>query len=190
MGKLIYSHHVSIDGFIEGPNGELDWAVVDEDLYRRFNDQEGSIGAHLYGRRTYENMARFMPAIAQDAAAPAYVVESARIWLDKPKVVFSRTLARVEWKSRLVKERAGDEIANLKREIQKDMYLAGASLAASVIPLGLIDEYRLYIHPVVLAAGKPMFPRDGTVLRLQLSEATKLGGGVVLLRYHPSTDSD
>ena len=190
MGRLICSHHVSLDGFIEGPNGELDRAIVDEELYRRFNDQEGAIGAHLYGRRTYENMAQFIPALAQDPAAPDYLVETARFWLDKPKIVFSRTLARAEWKATLVRERASEEIAKLRREADKDMYLAGANLADSVIPLGLIDEYRLYVHPVVLGGGKPFLPRDGGVLRIRLAEATRLGASVVLLRYHPSSEGD
>lgn len=183
MGRLIYSHHVSVDGFVEGPNGALDWATVDEQLYRRFNEQESAIGAHLYGRRTFENMAKVMAAAPQDPSAPDYVVESARIWLDKSKIVFSRTLDRVEWNARLVKENVGEEIAALKQQVAKDIYLAGANLAASVLPLGLIDEYRMYVHPVALGAGKLMFPRDGTSLRLHLIEATSLGSGVVLLRY-------
>ena len=184
MGKVIYSHNVSLDGYIEGPNGELDWATVDEALYRRFNALESTIGAHLYGRRTYQSMASVMHSVSLDAAAPDYVAESAGIWLDKPKFVFSRTLERVEWNSTLVKENIGEVVADLKRRIDKDMYLAGADFASSVIPLGLIDEYRLYVHPVVLGAGKPMLPRDGGGLRLGLEEATRLGSGVVLLRYH------
>ncbi len=183
MGKLIYSHHVSLDGYIEGPPGELDWAQVDETLYRRFNDQEAGIGAHVYGRRAFEGMAKVMPAMAQDPTAPDYSVEAARIWLAKTKVVFSRTLRRVEWGARLAKDGPGEEIAGMKHEIDKDMYLAGANLAASVIPLGLVDEYRLYVHPVLLGAGKPMFPREGAMLRLRLEEATTLKPGVVLLRY-------
>ena len=183
MGKVIYSHNVSLDGYIEGPNGELDWAIVDESLYRRFNELENAIGAHLYGRRTYQSMAKAMLWASQDNAAPDYVAESARIWLDKPKFVFSKTLERVEWNSTLVKDNVGEEIAKLKRQIDKDMYLAGANLASSVIPLGLIDEYRLYVNSVVLGAGKAMFPRDGGTMPLRLEEVSRLGSGVVLLRY-------
>jgi dihydrofolate reductase len=90
MRKVIYSHHVSLDGFIEGPNGELDWAVVDEELHRRFNDLESTIDAHLYGRRVYETMAAYQSTADQNPSAPEYEVEYARIWQNKPKIIFSK----------------------------------------------------------------------------------------------------
>ena len=183
MRKVIYSHHVSLDGFIEGPNGELDWAVVDEELHRRFIDLESTIDAHLYGRRVYETMAAHQSTADQNPSAPEYEVEYARIWQNKPKIVFSKTLERVEWNSRLVRSNVGEEIAKLKGQPGKDMYLAGANLASTVIQLGLIDEYWLYVNPVVLGGGKPMFPALDTRLHLRLLETRTFGCGVVLLRY-------
>jgi dihydrofolate reductase len=93
MRKVIYEIMASLDGFIEGPNRELDWAIIDEELHRYFNDHERAVGAHLYGRRMYETM-RYWQTADADPSNPAYVVEYARIWQNMPKIVFSRTLER------------------------------------------------------------------------------------------------
>lgn len=134
-------------------------------------------------RRVYEKMAAYLSVADQNPSAPEYVVECARIWQKKPKIVFSRTLQRVEWNSRLVRDNVAEEITKLKEQPGQDMYLAGANLALTVIPLGLIDEYRLYVNPVVLGGGKPMFPTLDNLLRLRIVETRTFGCGVVLLRY-------
>jgi len=185
MRKVIYSQMVSLDGFIEadpsyqGPN----WAVSDEELSRHFVDHENTIDAHLYGRRIYENLAAWWPRAAKDPAIPTYLAEYGRVWMNKAKFVFSKTLDHVEWNSRLVKENAAEEIAKLKAQPGKDLSLYGSILASTVIPLGLIDEYWFYLNPAVLGRGKPMFPALETVLRLQLVQSRTFGCGLVLLRY-------
>ena len=185
MRKVIYTHMVSLDGFIEadesykGPN----WAVSDEELSRHFIDTESAIDAHLYGRRIYQHLATWWPIAGKDPSTPEYMVEYARIWMNKPKIVFSRTLDHVEWNSRLVKENAAEEIAKLKVQPGKDLSLFGSILASTVIPLGLIDEYLFYVNPAVLGRGKPMFPALDNVLHLRLVETRAFGCGVVLLRY-------
>jgi dihydrofolate reductase len=102
MRKVIYSMGVSLDGFIEGPNRELDWSTPDEELHRFWNDQARKIGTSLYGPRLYELMADYWPTADTNPSAPGHVVEFARIWRDMPRIVFSTTLERVDWNGRLV----------------------------------------------------------------------------------------
>jgi dihydrofolate reductase len=182
MRKVIYSFSVSLDGFIEGPNREIDWSAPDEELHRFFNEQSRQVGTSLYGRRLYELMSAYWPTADADPSAPDYVVEFARIWKATPKVVFSRTLEKVEWNSRLVRDNLAEEVAKLKAEPGKDMDLGGATLAATFMRLGLIDEYRLFVHPVVLGSGTPYFPALDHLINLRLVE-TRTFGRVVYLRY-------
>ena len=183
MRKVIYSMGVSLDGFVEGPNRELDWSTPDEELHRFWNDQAREIGTSLYGRRLYELMADYWPTADEDPSAPGYVVEFARIWRDTPKVVFSTTLEKVDWNSRLVRDNIAEEVTKLKAQPGKDMDVGGPTLASSLIPLGLIDEYRPVVHPVVLGAGTPFFPALGSAISLRLVETRTFGSGVVYLRY-------
>ena len=106
MRKVIYWMSVSLDGFIETPNRELDWVIVDEELHTFFNDQAREMGAFLYGRRTYEIMVDYWPTADTNPSAPEHEVEFARIWKNMPKIVFSKTLDKVEWNSRLVRDDA------------------------------------------------------------------------------------
>jgi dihydrofolate reductase len=180
---VIYAMNVSLDGFVAGPNGELDWGIVDEELHRYFNDLSREVGTFLYGRRMYELMARDWPTAGLDPSAPDYVVEFARIWKDKPKVVFSKTLEQVEWNSRLVRENVAEEVAALKEQSPQDLDLGGPTIAATLMRLGLIDEYRLLVHPVVLGGGTPYFSALDHSINLRLVETRTFGSGVVLLRY-------
>jgi len=186
MRKVIYSMMVSIDGFIEGPDPELDWGTVDEELHRFANDQAREASAFLYGRGVYEVMAGYWPTAGSGPSVPDYEVEFARIWNEKPKLVFSRTLDRVGWNSRLIREAdIAEEVRKLKEKPGKDLALAGANLAATFMRLGLIDEYRPIVHPVVLGGGKPFFPPVDQPLNLRLVETHAFGSGVVYLRYLP-----
>ena len=186
MRKVIYALSVSLDGFIEAANGDLSWGFPDEELHRHFNEREAMIDVQLYGRRLYEGMVAFWPTADEDPEAPEYVVEYARIWKDKPRVVFSTTLDHVESNARLVRENISEVVERLKEQPGEYMSVGGAGLAASCIERGLIDEYWLYVHPVVLGEGKPMFPALRERLTLQLVETQTFGSGVVLLRYRVS----
>ena len=183
MRKVIYAMNVSLDGFIEDPTGAIDWSALDEELHQFFNDQEYDIDTHLYGRGMYEIMSDFWPTADLNPSAPAYVVEYARLWKRTPKIVFSRTLEQVGENAMLVRDNIADEIAKLKAQPGKDMSLGGAGIAASFMRLDLIDEYQVYIHPIVLGGGKPMFPELDAEISLQLAETRTFGSGVVLLRY-------
>jgi dihydrofolate reductase len=183
MGRLIYSMSVSLDGFVETPSRSLDWVLIDEELHSLFNDEARAMSAFVYGRRLYELMAGYWPTAEADPSATPAMLEFARIWRDKPKIVLSRTLDRVDWNSRLLHEGAAQEVARLKAQPGFDMNVGGPAAASTMLRAGLIDEYRLYVHPVILGAGTPFFPAlDGRV-GLNLVETRSLGSGVVCLRY-------
>lgn len=183
MPDVIYSMLVSLDGFIEGPNRELDWHQIDEEFHTRVNDQLRDAGAFLYGRRMYELMADFWPTADQDPAAPDYVAEFARIWRAVPKVVFSRTLDRVDWNARIVRDGIADAVADLKGQASGDLWVSGPTIAAAFEELGLIDEYELMVQPVILGRGTPMFAPSSRRSEVRLVESRTLGSGVVILRY-------
>jgi dihydrofolate reductase len=182
MRKLIYSMGVSLDGFIAGPGGEIDWSTPDEELHRFHNQQTLQTGAQLYGRRLYEVM-RFWETAEEQPSTTELELEFARIWKEMPKIVFSKTLERVEGNARLVRDGAADEVAKLKKQPGKDLAVGGAGLAASLIKLGLVDEYRLFVSPIVLGAGTPYFPALDTRINLELLETRTFGSRVVYVRY-------
>ena len=174
---------VSLDGFIEGPNRQLDWHMVDDELHSHFNGQLRDMGAFIYGRVNYEMMAGFWPTADSDPSSTAPMVEFARIWRDMPKIVFSRTLERADWNTTVVRDVVPQEVMELKAQPGGDLALGGADLAASFMRHDLIDEYRLYIHPIVIGRGKPLFRPSDTKIELRLAETRTFGNGVVLLRY-------
>jgi dihydrofolate reductase len=181
--KLIYSMMVSLDGFVETPGRSLDWVLMDEELHSFANEQARELGTFLYGRRLYEVMAAYWPTADADPAAPAYLLDFARIWKGTPKLVFSTTLEQVGWNSTLVKHVDPDEISRLKQQAGSDIDVGGPTLAATFMRLGLIDEYRLLVHPVILGSGTPFFPAMEDRIALQLVETRTFGSGVVYLRY-------
>ncbi|MDX6707094.1 MAG: hypothetical protein QOD83_1066 [Solirubrobacteraceae bacterium] len=182
MRKVIYSLGVSLDGFIAGPKGEIDWSPPDEERHRFHNQQTRELGAHLCGRRLYEAMVYWETADENPSAAE-HELEFARIWKDLPKIVFSKTLEKVEGNARLVRDGVAEEIAKLKQQPGKDVAVAGAGLASTVIKLGLVDEYRLFVNPVILGGGTPYFPPLEERIDLELVETQTFSSRVVYLRY-------
>jgi dihydrofolate reductase len=183
MGKLIYGMSVSLDGFIDTPSHSLDWALVDDELHSHFNDQAREISASLYGRRMYELMMEYWPTAETDPEAAPAEVEYAGIWKNTPRIVFSRTLTGVDPGSRLVRDDPVEEVTRLKAQPGFDMDVGGASLASTLIRAGLVDEYRISIHPVILGAGTPFFPGLEDRIGLKLVETRTFDSGVVYLRY-------
>jgi dihydrofolate reductase len=183
MSRIIYWMQVSLDGFIARPDGELDWANVDDELHTFANEQARALGTFLYGRRMYEVMAGYWPTAHLDPSTSPVELEFARIWNDRPKIVFSKTLDRVAGNARLLREVVADEIAALKAQPGNDMGLGGANIATTFMRLGLIDDYLLLVHPVVLGSGIPGFPPLETTTRLRLVETWTFHSGVVYLRY-------
>jgi len=189
MRKLVYSMSVSLDGFITDGDGAIDWTAPDEELHRFHNRQGRETGMHLYGRRLYEAMAPWETR-DQDPDAPEAELEWAAIWKELPKVVFSTTLESVEGNARLVGGDAVAEIARLKEEPGEGaLAVGGAGLAASVVRAGLVDEYALFVFPVVLGAGTPFFPALEERIPLDLVETRTFGSRVVYLRYAVRRDA-
>ena len=183
MRKIVWMSSVSVDGYMEGPNREIEWHMVDDELHRHLNGWLAGAGGFLEGRVTYDLMAQFWPTADQDPDAPPTIVEFARIWRDMPKIVYSRTLEQADWNARVVREVVPTEVLALKAQPGGDLVLGGADLASDFARHDLIDEYRLYVHPLVIGRGRPMLrPSEAKVL-LELIDTHSFGNGVVLLRY-------
>jgi dihydrofolate reductase len=189
MRKIVLMMSVSVDGFIEGPDRELDWHMVDDELHGHFNEVLGAMGAFLSGRVTYELMAGFWPTADTDPSSTGPMVEFARIWRDMPKIVFSRSLERADWNTVVARDVVADEIQELKAQPGGDLALGGADLAAAFMRQDLIDAYRLYVHPVVIGRGKPLFQPSDVKAGLGLAGTRTFGNGVVLLHYLRDTQA-
>lgn len=182
MTKLIYSMNPSLDGFISGPDGNFDWSVPDEELHRFHNERISALGGHLLGRRLYETMVYWETA-REDPDAPDYMREFAGIWQALPKVVFSKTLTEVVGNTSLARGSIAQEAAELMERTEKDVAIGGAQLAGAAIELGLVDEFHLFVNPVVVGGGKPLFPDLARTIPLNLRETRTFAGRVVYLRY-------
>ncbi|MCB5272931.1 Dihydrofolate reductase [Arthrobacter sp. SO5] len=187
MRKVILMMQVSLDGYIEGPDQDISWHQVDEELHRHFNDELRQMGGFLNGRVTHELMADFWPTADADPTSSPTMVEFAGIWRDMPKTVYSRTLGNAGWNTTVVRDVAVEEVLQLKQQPGGDLSLGGSDLAASFRRLGLIDEFRIYVHPVLIGRGKPLFQETDATTGLRLLESRTFGNGVVLLRYAPQS---
>ena len=186
MGKLVYLMNVSLDGYVETPDHSLDWATVDEEIHRWFGDRSRETDAFLYGRRLYELMNDYWPTAESDPAATDYMIDFARVWNATPKIVFSTSLTRVDGNSRLVSGDVGDVLARLRAEFPGELSVAGPTLAAQFIKRGLVDEYRVVVHPVILGAGLPFFPGLERPVGLRLTETRRFASGATCQSYVPA----
>ena len=183
MGDLIYSMSVSLDGFIAGPGGEIDWSAPDEELHRFHNQRVREVGVQLCGRRLYETMLYWETA-DQDPSLDDLQLEWTALWKPLPKVIFSTRLSAVEGNARLASGGLAEEIERLRSEPgEGDIAIGGATLAAEAAALGLIDEYRPRVHPVLVGGGIPFFPRREHRVDLELVGTRTFGSRVVALRY-------
>jgi dihydrofolate reductase len=157
--------------------------MVDDELHRHFNEQLSAMGAFLDGRVTYELMAGFWPTADTDPSSTGPMVEFARIWRDMPKIVYSRTLEHADWNSTVVRDVVPEEVRELKAQPGGDLALGGPDLADTFRRLDLIDEYRVYVHPVLIGRGRPLFTPSDARTELRLRETKRFGNGVVLVRY-------
>ncbi|GGZ36951.1 deaminase [Streptomyces inusitatus] len=183
MRGVTYSMGVSLDGYIVGPDGRFDWTEPDEELFRFVTDEIREVGVHLLGRRLYETMLYWETA-DQDPSLGGSLREWAAIWKPLPKVVFSTTLSTVRGSARLASGGLPEEIERLRAEPgEGDIAIGGATLAAEAAALGLIDEYRARVHPVLVGGGVPFFPRRERRVDLELVGTRAFGSGVVCLRH-------
>ncbi len=181
MRRLIYSLTVSLDGFIAGPDGAIDWSVPDEELFRFHTQHVREIGVHICGRRLYETMVYW--ETAEESPLDAAHVEFAQLWKALPKVVFSTTLESVVGNTRLAGDGVGEEVSRLREQSGKDIAVGGAGLARACMELQLNDEWRLFVSPVLLGGGTPYFPTLNERVNLELVETKTFGSRVVYLRY-------
>ena len=179
----MYLMNVSLDGYVEDRAGTLEWTVMDEELHQWFNDDMRRYDAMLYGRRLYETMVPYWPMAASDPDMSEVELEFARLFLDTPKIVFSSTLESVAWNSRLVRGDVAEALPKLREEFAGDISVGGPSLAAGLIANGLVDEFKLVVHPVILGGGKRYWPEHDQPLDLELVEERRLGSRFLLLDY-------
>jgi dihydrofolate reductase len=180
---------MSLDGYASGPDGAFDWPVVTPELQRMFVDELGRAGAFLYGRKVYEGMAAFWPTADEVPGMSAETAEYARIWRPMPKVVFSTTLQHADWNTRIAGE-VNATVDELKRQPGNGLVLfGGPDIAATFIEQGLVDEYRLFVHPVTLGGGTSLFPASGVRHKLDLVEARTFAGGVTHVHYRPAASA-
>ena len=183
MRSVVYSMGVSLDGYIVGPDGDITAPPPDEEVWRVVTDEIRGVGVHLMGRGLYETML-FWETADQDPSLDHSEVEWAAIWKPLPKVVFSTTLSAVQGHARLASGGLAEEIERLRAEpAEGDIAIGGATLAAEAAALGLIDEYRARVYPLLVGGGMPFLPRRERRLDLELVENRTLSSSVVCLRY-------
>ena len=182
MRKIIYMVHVSLDGYIEGPDGEFDWPVVGPELSAYAIGLNDRVDTLLYGRVVWDMMSAFWP-YAESMSDDEHDLRFAPIWRETPKVVFSRTLEKADWNTRVISDNLAEEVAEMKRRPGKDLLLTGGSdLAATLTGLGRIDEYHIIVQPVVLGGGKPLFAAAKERLGMRLLDSRTFDSQTVLLR--------
>lgn len=183
MRRVTYSMGISLDGYIVGPDGRFDWTVPDEEVFGFVTEEIRGVGDYLLGRRLYETMLYWETA-DQDPSLGQPMLDWAALWKRLPKVVFSSTLSSVQGNARLASGGPAVEIGRLRAESgQGDIAIGGATLAAEAAELGLIDEYRARVYPVLVGGGIPFFPRRERRVDLELVETRAFGSGVAYLRY-------
>lgn len=184
MRTLGFAMNVSLDGYTAAPDGDLGWSAPSDELFSYWSDRLGSTGTALYGRRLWEDMSSHWPTADEQLGATPAHVQYARRWRDMPKVVFSTTMhGPLQWNARLATEDAVVEINRLKGEDGGPMDIGGPTLAAAAMRAGLIDEYVLVTHPVLIGGGTPFFTVLGNWVDLRLTETRTFPDGVLLTRY-------
>jgi dihydrofolate reductase len=179
--SVTYSMSTSLDGYIVGPDGGFDWGLEPE-VFRFWIDEIRDVGVHLMGRRLYETML-YWETVDQTSLDDAQL-EWAALWNPLPKVVFSTTLTEVQGHARLASGGLAAEIERLRAEPgEGDIAIGGATLAAEAAALGLIDEYRVVVYPVLVGGGIPFFARNERRVDLELVETRTFNSRVVYLRY-------
>ena len=187
MAKLIYSALASLDGYVADEDGNFDWAEPDEEVHTFLNDLERPVGTYLYGRRMYQTMV-FWERPPDLAAQPPVVQDFAKIWQAADKIVYSKTLQTVSSaKTRIEREFDVEEVRQLKANAARDLTVGGSELAAQAIEAGLVDDYQLFLVPVVVGGGKRWLPGNGVRVNLELVDERRFRNGTVYLHYRART---
>jgi dihydrofolate reductase len=182
MAKLIYSAITSLDGYVADEDGKFDWAAPDEEVHRFVNDLERPVGTYLYGRRLYETMVYWETAHTLPDQPP-FIQDFAGIWQAAYKIVYSKTLEMVSSaKTRIERDFDPDAVRQMKAAADRDISVGGPDLATQAIKAGLVDEYHLFLTPIIVGGGQQSLP-DNVRLELELLEERRFGNGVVHLHY-------
>ncbi|WP_353719885.1 dihydrofolate reductase family protein [Dyadobacter sp. 676] len=185
MRKLVLFAHMSLDGFAGDINGGLDFLSYNDELQQFAEELVKTVGAPVYGKNTYHLMEGYWPTVLNNPNASRHALQHARWVQDIPKIVFSTTLTSAYWNNTtLIKSNVEEEVNKLKQQPGKDLVIFGSpGLAKSLMNLGLIDEYKLSLHPVILGKGISLFDSNTQMSKLKLQESKTLGSGVVTLHY-------
>jgi len=187
MGRMTYWMNVSMDLRIEHAQNEQGggtWMRIDEELHREFNARARRLDASVEGRVIYETMEAFWPKAADDQTLPDFMREYGRIWIDAPKVLVSNTRREAKYNTRIVGgSDAIDQLAQLRRDTKGDIGVGGATVATQLLRHGLLDELLLFVHPVILGSGRPLFDDYTSLVDCDLAEHTTFANGVAMHRY-------
>jgi dihydrofolate reductase len=182
--RVIVWMQVSLDGFTQGPNGEFDWPQVQGEVHRYFVDTLRDAGTFVYGRHVFEMMASYWPTADADPRSTQSQVDYSVIWKPMPKLVVSRTLKAADWNATVTDHVDAEVVAALKARSEGDIYLfGGAETVGEFARLDLIDEYQLFVHPILLGGGTPLFPPLSERQAMSVQEARIFDGAVTGLRY-------
>ena len=182
MAKLTYGAISSLDGFVADDDGKFDWAEPDAEVHAFVNDLERLAGTHLYGRRLYEVLVAW-ETIDKDRDQPPFILDFAKIWQEADKIVYSRTLESVSSaRTRIEREFDPEAVRELKATSESDLLIGGPELAGQAIRAGLVDEYHLFLAPVLVGGGKRALP-DGVRVNLELLDERRFASGFIYLRY-------
>jgi dihydrofolate reductase len=186
VAKLIYSAIASLDGYVADEDGNFDWAVPDEEVHAFINDLDRPVGTYLYGRRMYETMVGWEtdPTLADRSPL---MRDFAQIWRAADKIVYSRTLERVtSARTRIERDFDPEAVRRTKAAAGRDLIIGGPDLAAHAIKAGLVDDWHLFVTPIVVGGGKRSVP-DNVRVKLELLDERRFKGGVVYLHYRTRT---
>jgi dihydrofolate reductase len=184
MRKVTLFYNISLDGFISGPNDNIDWVIADKELHESAIEFLSAADVILYGRKTYQIMADFWPTVKDDPSNPGYIVAFANTLNPMKKIAFSKTLKSVGWNTKIITEFDPKEIRKMKEQRGKNIAVGGANLAQQFMQHDLIDEFQLLVHPVVLGGGKPLFNYIKDRMNLKLMKTKIFASGVVSLHYN------
>jgi dihydrofolate reductase len=186
MAKLIYLAITSLDGYIADEDGNFDWAAPDEEVHTFVNDLARPVGTYLYGRRMYETMVAWETMDSRPDQTP-FARDFARIWQATEKIVYSKMLEQASSaRTRIERDFDPDAIRQMKAQAGSDIAVGGPALAAQAIKAGLVDEYQLFVAPIVVGGGKQSLPNDVRV-KLELLDERRFGNGMVYLHYRTRT---
>ena len=185
MRKLIFFMHTSLDGFVAGPNGEMNWINVDESIFDFVATMTEKADTALYGRITYEMMQSYWPTAGEEPNASKHDIEHSAWYNKVSKVVLSKTIDEAGLQNtKVISDQLSDNINNLKQQAGKNILIFGSPGASqSLLNQGLIDEFWLFVNPIILGKGRPLFEDITNIIKLKLVESKTFECGVIALHY-------